>query len=406
VIAMQSLAVATALRLIVYSAIPAARSLHYFIVAAVLTAFSSVAWHADQIMPDVFTGLLAIFVFLIAWAWKGYGRPAQVALVVAACGISTLHYTHLPLSIGLFAVAALLQLTQGAGWRETRRVALIGLAVAAFGYSAFVAYSLALVHRPVLSPNSSIFLVARVLADGPGRDWLAASCPDSGNDFCKYRDRLPAGVPEFIWGGPGSPLDKVMHEVGPEQTRRAAAQIVWGAITLHPGLELVAAVKNSGWQLVRFGTLDTSCPQRCLETDGVSHAIKSIFPREYGDFRHSLQITGRLPIRRIRSVHWAVVVVSLAISLVLLFTARRAGDHMAIGFILLVATTLVLNAVLCGALSAPENRYQSRVVWLLPLSAMLGLARLWRQTSSHCESHTAHKSECPNDGMWKHRLPF
>jgi hypothetical protein len=372
VIAMQSLAVATALRVMVYLMIPIARSLDYLVMTAVLTALTSVGWHADQIMPDVFTGLLAIVVFVIAWAWNGQGWLAHVALVLAACGITTLHYTHLPLAIGLFAVAALVRLAQGAGWHEARRVALIGAAVSAVGCAAFVAYSLALVHRPVLAPNGGIFLAARVLADGPGRDWLDASCPDSGNAFCKYRDRIPADPGVFLWD-PASPRREVQREVGPEQTRRAATQIVVGAITTHPGTELAHALANSASQLVHFGTLETDCPEDC---GGFDFVIERYFPREYQQFRHSLQMTGRLPVRQIRSVHSAVVIVVLIIDLVLLVVAVREGDRLTSGFILLVGATLALNAIICGALSGPYNRYQSRVVWLLPLSALLGLSRL------------------------------
>jgi hypothetical protein len=63
----------------------------------------------------------------------------------------------------------------------------------------------------------------------------------------------------------------------------------------------------------------------------------------------------------------------------LLVVAVRDGDGLTAGFMLMVATTLVLNAVLCGALSDPTDRYQSRVVWMLPLSAIFGLGRMWAQ---------------------------
>lgn len=376
VIAMQSLAIATALRVMVQLTIPGARGLHYLIVTAVLTAFTSVGWHADQIMPDAFTGLLTIVVFVIAWGWD-LARLARVALVFAACGITTLHYTHLPLAIGLFAVAALVRLAQGAGWREVRRVAVIGAAVSAVGSAAFVAYSLALVHRPVLSPNGNIFLAARVLADGPGRVWLAASCPDSGNAFCKYRDRIPANSDAFLWD-PTSPLRDVLRDVGPEQTRRAAAQIVVGAITIRPGAQLAAAIANFASQFVHFGTLDTECPEHCGETEAVNQTIKHHFPREYQQFRHSLQMTGRLPVRAIRRMHSAVVIVALITVLVLLVVAMRHRDRLTAGFVLLVAATLGLNAILCGVLSGPLDRYQSRVVWLVPLGALLAVGRRWR----------------------------
>lgn len=391
VIAMQSLAIATALRVLVYSMIPGARGLHYFIVTGALTALTSVAWHGGQIMPDAFTGLLTIVVFVIAWAWKDQGQPARVALVLSAFGITLLHYTHLPLACGLFAVAAFARLKQGAGWHEARRIAVIGAAISVAGCSAFVAYSLAVVHRPVLSPDGSIILAARVLADGPGRAWLAASCPKSGNAFCKYRDQIPDDSAAFLWGGEAGPLHEVLLDVGPEQTRRAAAQIVTGAISTHPGEELADAFGNSASQLVHFGTLDTDCPEHCGETDGVSFAIKRYFPREYQQFRHSLQITGRLPVRIIRGVDRAVVIVASIIALALWVVAGRHGDRLTAGFLLLVATTLMLNAALCGALSAPNDRYQSRVVWLLPLGALLGLSRLCGYSKN--DAHRAHHGQ-------------
>jgi hypothetical protein len=376
VIAMQCLAVATALWLVLHALVPFARASLYFFVTVMLTAFTSVGWLAGQVMPDIFTGLLTITVFLIAWAWEGRGLPARATFVIAACVLTTLHYTFLPLAIGLFAVAALIRSSQGAGWRDACRVAATGAAVATVAASAFVWYSLQIIHRPVLAPSGTIFLAGRVLADGPGREWLAANCPASGNPFCKYQDRLPTSTYAFLWS-PSSSLVDVTREVGPEQTRRAATQIVVGAIALHPGAELSAALANSWSQLVHFGTLDTDCPENCRETDLVSITIKRYFPREYGQFRNSLQITGRLPKRAIRRLDSPFVTAALLIDLLLLVVALRDGDGLTTAFILMVATTLVVNAILCGALSDPTDRYQSRVVWLLPLSAMLGLGRLW-----------------------------
>jgi len=376
VIAMQCLAVATALWLIVHSLVPFARVSFYFLVIAMLTAFTSLGWLASQIMPDIFTGLLTITVFLIVWTWERRGPPARATLVIAVCVVTTLHYTFLPLAIGLFGVAALIRLSQGGGWRDACRVAAIGTIVSAVAASAFVWYSLQIIHRPVLAPSGSIFLAGRVLADGPGREWLAANCPTSGNPFCKYQDRLPNSTAAFLWS-PSSSLRDVTHEVGPEQTRRAATQIVVGAITLRPGAEFAAALANSWRQLVHFGTLDTDCPERCRETDLVSVTIKRYFPREYGRFRNSLQITGRLPKRAIRRLDSPFVTAALLIDFLLLIVAVRDGDGLTTGFLVIVAATLVLNAILCGALSDPTDRYQSRVIWLVPLSAMLGLGRIW-----------------------------
>ena len=38
----------------------------------------------------------------------------------------------------------------------------------------------------------------------------------------------------------------------------------------------------------------------------------------------------------------------------------------------LAAVLVLVNAVVCGALSAPVPRYQARLIWLIPAIAMLG----------------------------------
>jgi hypothetical protein len=380
VILMQSLAVATALRLIVSTITPSALGLGYLAIVVGLVALTSIGWHADQIMPDVFTGLLPILVFMIAWAWSDLRRMTRVALVIAACGVTTLHYTHLPLAIGLFAVATIVRLSQGVGWREARRVAVIGVVVSTVASGAFLTYSVALIHRPVLSPNGSIFLAARVLADGPGRDWLAESCPGSGNPFCKYRERVPQNSAVFLWDR-SSPLQDVLRDVGPEQTRRAATQIVAGAIAIRPTAQLADALANAGTQLIDFGALDTECPEHCGEDEAVSRTIRRHFGREYQQFRASLQMAGRLPVAAIRYVQAKVVTLALIAAIVLLGLAVLCGDRLTSAFMVLVVATLALNAVFCGAMSGPLNRYQSRVIWLLPLCALLGAFRLRRSAS-------------------------
>ena len=59
--------------------------------------------------------------------------------------------------------------------------------------------------------------------------------------------------------------------------------------------------------------------------------------------------------------------------------AARRRDRAWVGFAALVVTALVANAFVTGALSGPYHRYQSRVIWLVPLSAVLGLLAAGRR---------------------------
>ena len=58
----------------------------------------------------------------------------------------------------------------------------------------------------------------------------------------------------------------------------------------------------------------------------------------------------------------------LLLPLMLLWAMRRRQWSL-IGLTGLVVATLLLNAAITGDLSGPDDRYQSRVLWLLPLLA-------------------------------------
>jgi hypothetical protein len=37
---------------------------------------------------------------------------------------------------------------------------------------------------------------------------------------------------------------------------------------------------------------------------------------------------------------------------------------------------IIVNGIICGALSAVNDRYQARVIWLIPLTAVVIVAKL------------------------------
>jgi hypothetical protein len=51
---------------------------------------------------------------------------------------------------------------------------------------------------------------------------------------------------------------------------------------------------------------------------------------------------------------------------------------LATGLAVAVVVALLANAAVTGGLSGPHERYQSRIMWLPPLAALLGIAALRR----------------------------
>ena len=68
-----------------------------------------------------------------------------------------------------------------------------------------------------------------------------------------------------------------------------------------------------------------------------------------------------------------VLLAALPLALVAFALAAWRGDRARAGAIAGVALAVAVNAFATGALSAPVDRYGARIVWLLPLVALLGL---------------------------------
>ncbi len=321
------------------------------LVIAGLALLSSLPWFASYLMPDLYAGLLILTGAMLAFAWAELSRPERLALMALYLAAITFHPTHLLLAVGLAALALLLP---AAASDRRRRLARLGLpvpvaaaAMLAVGWLGFA--------EPSLTPHGPPFLLARSWEDGPARDYLATACPESGWAICAEFDRLAPSAQEFLW----RPDDAYWNL--PPATRAAIRAeekaIVLQAVMVEPVGQLRASLKNAAVQLGRFG-LD----------DFVLGRGAAVTPEDY-TFVYLPQAPAA-----VWGLGWFTAIIQVATVAALVGVAiwwlrappRCAGRSLA-WFIL---AAVALNAVICGVLSGPHPRYQSRVVWLLPLLAV------------------------------------
>jgi hypothetical protein len=79
-----------------------------------------------------------------------------------------------------------------------------------------------------------------------------------------------------------------------------------------------------------------------------------------------------------QALHLATALAGVAACVALLLPAsrKRISGHPAAGFAAAALLALLANAAITGGLSGPHDRYQSRIMWLPPLIAVLGIASL------------------------------
>ena len=124
--------------------------------------------------------------------------------------------------------------------------------------------------RASLSPFGNVFLLARVIYDGPGMDALRRDCPPSGWRLCAFVDRLPANADDFLW----RPDGPVAHAGGAKLLSGEADAIIAAAVFAEPGSEL-RAFGGTRSAACRFATGDGLQPWPAT----VTPVIRRDFPR-------------------------------------------------------------------------------------------------------------------------------
>jgi hypothetical protein len=147
--------------------------------ASVLTVGTALPWFVSQVMPDLFTSLLVLAIAMLVLVPERLHPLERGWLTMFATFMVAVHQSHLPLLIGIVGVLAPLRWKLGArvalgpaGWLRVAAVPVIAS-------TALVSVNLIGHGRASLAPFGNVFLLARVIYDGPGRDVLRLECPQN-----------------------------------------------------------------------------------------------------------------------------------------------------------------------------------------------------------------------------------
>jgi hypothetical protein len=333
----------------------------HLLLCAGVGALTSAPWFLATLMPDAFAALAPLCLLLLGFGrLRGWER-AWIALL-GTLGIA-FHLSHLPTALAIVALVALL----------ARRPAPVLRAALPLGLALLLLLgaNLATFGRATLSPHGAVFLLARLQDDGPAASTLRAHCPGAGWHLCGFLDRLPMDSDEFLWDG-GSPLnletDGTPRAMGGVQGAAEARAILATTLRERPVEVAQAMLRNALRQLALVRVGDTLGNEHLALS--ARRPIAAAFPAgELAAFDAGLQMRGELRARAapFLAPHLPVLLLALAVSPWLLLRALRRGETSRAALAAGALVALAANAVATGALSKPHDRYQARIVWLLPL---------------------------------------
>lgn len=332
---------------------------------------TSAGFFATMIMPDFLAPLAIMAAAMIGTFWVTFRKTekwfwsALLVLALISHSANILNVGGLVVLI-LFAKFILRK-------RSIQVMPVILLTLLALsGEWAFAAGVKKMTGQPPLRPP---FVLARLIDDGPAYRYLREECPKGARFLaCQYIDRMPGHSDTLLWSG--DPRVGIFIAIPAPEQRVMAAQepaLLLAIVATRPGDVLTAIMRS---------TLRQACQIGLMEFDGRHIDTAKLPPRVRSDYLETAAAASRMPVSFFAIIEQcAVAAAALAIA-AMLWNRRSTvtASSPEIQLLALIVAGLIVNTVVCGAMSTPHDRYLTRMLWLIPFLAVL-LRAAWRQSS-------------------------
>lgn len=336
------------------------------VVMAAIAVTSAAAFSVSTVMPDAWAAPAVVALHLLAWHSGSLTTLERVAMagIVAMAGAA---------HMATFGVIAGLSILNAVAWLARHRLGVgpTGIVVATSaawsGLVLLLAVDVVAAGRFALTPGAEAYLLGRLVEDGMAGKVLAEQCPRSDWQLCAFRNELPAYSEAFLWDA-SSPLRKIGGTDDPRAEQEIRSIIARSLLTqpiehiwrasdltaeqfLDTGADYILEPVTS--QHLRW-TLSRYAPWLLRGYDGARQQTESI---DLGLWSDNIVV----PVATASSF-------ALPVLVVLLWRRHRRREAMLAATVFLA---LIGNAVICGVISSPNERYQARLVWLATLAVIL-----------------------------------
>lgn len=335
-----------------------------------LSALTGISWYTAQLMPDILVPLAVIALWLLGFQWSPLGWGERIGLTCLTLLALLSHMSCLALALGCLA------LTLGGRWLCRSWPIHITIWPPTIVIVAAVVLMpllhLALTGTGGYTPGGPTFLFGRLVQDGIAQRWLAEHCPTPGIALCAHRDRMPFTADDFLWG-----LHSPFQDIGSWKggTEPELKQLTRAAVIAYPGMTLWTTLRSTGDQMVKVATGD-ALEEDHIDTRGILSNFLPHLAQSFNTARQQQHQITQAFFDRLNLVHRPVALLATLTLLPIALWCQRTGRSDLAALALFVFFALLGNAFICGALSNPHDRYQSRLVWLAPLVVGMALSSM------------------------------
>jgi hypothetical protein len=347
------------------------------------------------LMPDVFAGALIVSLSISYIMWESLNSSERIGITGILLFSLLVHSSHIVLFAAMISILVIVDTVKHR--IRTRLLMFIVMAsifmvsiMGAFAYNGVIKYMTG--KDAVVMPH----LMAHIIDMGPGYAYVTRDC--SANQFviCRYRDQLPQDWITFLFGKSDN-LDLRQGVSGgvyanaSDETRRSLSReqlSFFFAVLRSDPLGVIEGMTLAALQQVyRFSLVDLQPLAVTVRT------YKDRLPPQIATgATNSLAVRSPTLLNLFSMLNYLSVACSVVIlaSLVVIrrgspFAATESPNLQKFGF--LVLTGVLLNALVCATIASPYDRFQARVIWLVPLVAIVTLADAFKHYRSASRCH-------------------
>ncbi|MEO8723122.1 MAG: hypothetical protein ABI395_06300 [Sphingobium sp.] len=324
------------------------------IAGAVLGFLTPAAFVSLFILPDIYAGILVGAMALLVGFRKRMTGPIQTLLVLIGALSVSVHTSHPPLAFAMCCVGGLWLLLRPGDSLAGKfgSIVVMGLPLA-LGCVLVMLSGLIGFGEASVAPKRFPLTLARAIENGPARWYLAEQCPKRRYAVCEvFGNKMPTTTGKFLWGPHGVVLSATPEQM--DRIRAEESEIVWRSTLAYPGEQLEQIAIAIPQQIVAIGMSEIRF-NRHIIPDGKG-SIRMLVVSKDRD-------TAVVVVEMLTYISTALASLYLLLSVRKMTAAQR-------GALLMIVTGLLVNAIICAVFSAVSDRYQSRIIWLVPLFAL------------------------------------
>ena len=337
---------------------------YYLLLIAVLSITTGISFNVSMLTPDIFTSCLFLSMFILMTVPE-INNFHKVSLYLILITSILTHHSHVLIAIlSVFISCFLIGLLK---YNRTNNYLKLLIPI---GFSLVIAvftnYSLS--HKWNISQASHAFILNKLHENELLVPYLTKHCTKSPSYLCALKDSLPW---DLIWDSK-SPITNS----GDWNLHKSEDEGLIKAILISPefgSLFLLKSFQQTIKQLFKFNTGDAPTGDMAIPP---LIEIRTHLPSERKEFLAGLQFNKLLDFNILNAIQTVVVYLSLCILILPFVLKEKYWDFKLKQGILFLMVFEICNAFICSSFSTVLDRYQSRIIWLIPLFALIILFQI------------------------------